>query len=58
MPYWFADVNQDALGPCVWQPCLETETGYVPCFETRFATKEDCEQWIEQYVVGAALRRD
>jgi hypothetical protein len=26
-----------------WQPCLETGTGHIPCFDVWFDTKEACE---------------
>jgi hypothetical protein len=54
--YWFADVDREAVAPYVWQPCLETETGHIPCFEVWFRTERECEDWIRQFVVGAPLR--
>jgi len=56
-PHWFADIDQDqpADQPYRWQPCLETGTGHIPCFEVWFPSKEDCEDWIRKYVIGAEL---
>lgn len=58
--YWFADVDSDADldSPYPWQPCLETDEGMIFDFEVWFDSKEHCEQWIEQYVIGRELRRD
>lgn len=56
--YWFAAVDDNTPVPYVWQPCLETEEGHIPCFEVWFETQEACEEWIEKYVIGRKLRRD
>jgi len=58
MSHWFADVAQDSKPPYVWQPCLETGTGHIPCFEVWFDSKEACEDWIRQNVIGADLEVD
>lgn len=56
-PHWFADIDQDCPEDALprWQPCLETGAGHVPCFEVWFPTRESCEDWIRDVVVGAPL---
>lgn len=52
---WFADIDRDQPpGAYHWQPCLETGTGHVPCFEVWFATREECEAWIRETVLPIA----
>jgi hypothetical protein len=54
--HWFADVDdEDGVPPYVWQPCLETGTGHIPCFDVWFDSKEKCEDWIREHVIGAGL---
>ena len=57
-PYWVADVDPEQDGPYRWQPCLETRVGHIPSFEVWFDTKEACEDWIREFVIGAELRTD
>ena len=59
--YWWAEYNPEGFGGLEWPwvPSLETEVGIIVTIgEIAFATKEQCEEWIEQYVIGRALRRD
>jgi hypothetical protein len=53
--YWFADIDNEADEPYVWQPCLETGEGLVPHIEIWFDSKERCEDWIRKYLIGAPL---
>lgn len=53
--FWLADIDREADPPYIWQPCLETGTGIVLCFEIWFETKQECEEWIRQHVIGAPL---
>lgn len=50
---WFSDVDREQKGEFVWQPCFETGEGHVPCFEIWFASKAECDEWIEMNVLGA-----
>lgn len=54
---WFADVRQDPEdGPAdMWQPCLETGIGHIPCFDIWFATRQECEKWIAETVLGVGM---
>lgn len=55
-PYWFADVDDEAeVQPYVWRPYLETRTGHIPGIDIWFDTRERCEGWIRQFVLGAPL---
>lgn len=55
-PHWFADVDPSATTETYrWQPCLETGTGHIPSFEMWFDSKEACEEWIREHVLGAVL---
>lgn len=56
---WFADVDQDqGDGDYRWQPCLETGTGHIPCFEVWFRTEAECVAWIEENVIGVGMCRE
>lgn len=57
-PHWFADVDDEQDGDYVWQPCLETGVGHIPCFEVWFNSKEACEDWIREFVIGAELETE
>lgn len=54
---WFADVRQEPEdGPAgMWQPCLETGIGHVPCLDTWFTTRQACEEWIAANVLGVGM---
>jgi len=56
-PHWFADIDTDwpEEPRPRWQPCLETLTGHVPCLDVWFDSREECEQWIREFVIGAPL---
>lgn len=51
---WFADIDEDAPGDTQWQPCLNLESGHIPCFEVWFKTEQDCLDWIRREVIPAA----
>ena len=52
---WFADVDQEQCDTAQkWQPCLETGTGHIPCFEVWFDTKEACEAYIRDEILPIA----
>lgn len=56
---WFADVAQgddDASVHGMWQPCLETGTGHVPCFGVWFRTQQECEDYIRTQILPIAGR--
>lgn len=54
---WFADWDTEATEKG-YQPCLETGTGHVPCFQVWFYTKRECEQWIRENVLGVGMLDD
>jgi hypothetical protein len=57
--YWFADIDdEDGIPPYVWQPCLETETGHIPSIGIWFQSKEICEDWIRENLLGATLETE
>lgn len=51
---WFADVDQDQTGEYVWQPCLNSNSGHIPCFEVWFKTKAECEDYIRDSILPFA----
>jgi hypothetical protein len=61
---WFADVpargdeEQPPNSEHQWQPCLETGTGYIPCFDMWFQTKAACEDWIRENASGVGMLED
>ncbi len=55
MSHWFADIDRDAGGDYIWQPCLDTAGGHIPCFQVWFRSEAECEAWIREYVIGAPL---
>lgn len=59
MGYWWAEYDTETDMPeWPWSPALETEVGIILNLDIAFATKEQCEKWIEDFVVGRELRRD
>lgn len=52
---WFGDVDPEAQSDYQWQPCLETGTGHVPCFDVWFATEAECVEWIRENVIGVGM---
>lgn len=59
---WFADVcNDDAETDPVtlvsWQPCLQVD-GAVHSFDVWFASREDCEAYIREEIVGQGMLPD
>ena len=57
---WFADIaNVD--DPLLksdgyrWQPCLQLEGGHCPAFDVWFATKEECERFIKDEILGQGV---
>lgn len=57
MTGWFADIGRegDAM-PGMWQPCLDLDTGHIPCFDVWFKTKAECEAYIRDEIIPAAGR--
>ena len=55
---WFADVSSDDdPGPAgMWQPCLETGKGHIPCLDIWFDTQEECEAYIKEDLIPIAGR--
>lgn len=56
---WFSDYDNDpdlsgGMAEYRWQPCLETGTGHIPSFDVHFKSKDECDTWIREYVIGAA----
>lgn len=49
---WFSDVDAEADPRYQWQPCLETGQGLIPSFQVWFATKDECDAWIAENVIG------
>jgi len=45
---WFSDISDEAAGDYQWQPCLETGTGHIPCFDVWFRTKAECDAYIRE----------
>jgi hypothetical protein len=57
--HWFADWDdENAVSDYGWQPCLETGEGLVPSIGIWFESKERCEQWIRDYLIGAPLEKE
>ena len=49
---WFSDIDEDeGVGEYVWQPCLETGTGHVPCLDVWFRSQAECDAWIAEHIV-------
>lgn len=53
--HWFADIDPEQEGTYIWQPCLETGQGHIPCLPVWFSSKAECEEWIRSNVIGAPL---
>jgi hypothetical protein len=53
---WFADVSNAEQMPGMWQPCLETGTGHIPCFDVWFNSREECEAYIRDELLPIAGR--
>lgn len=53
---WFADVSNDGVTADMWQPCLETGSGHIPCFDVWFDTREECETYIRDVIMPAATK--
>lgn len=51
---WFADVDREQTGEYVWQPCLETGQGHIPCFAVWFKTRAECEAYIRDTILPVA----
>lgn len=59
--YWWAEYDPEAFGgpEAPWVASLETEEGIIVTIGgIAFYTQKQCEEWIEQYVLGRDLRRD
>jgi len=53
---WFSDINEDeGVNEYVWQPCLETGNGHIPCFDVWFKSQADCDRWIAENVLGVGM---
>ena len=52
---WLADVDSDVDGPYAWQPCLDTGNGLVTAMQVLFRTKEECEEFIRDSILGASV---
>lgn len=49
---WLAEPHQDSRAPQhPWRPCLDI-AGRRYHFDVWFTTREDCEEWINRWVVG------
>lgn len=59
MSHWVADLDTEQVeigSSMLWQPCLDTEEGHIPCLPVWFGSRQECEDWIRRYAVGADLR--
>lgn len=52
---WFADIDADAPASHQWQPCFETGEGHIPCFQIWFETRDQCERWIQENLLGVGM---
>ena len=51
--YWFAERDSDGYDPrWQWQPTLQG-SGFCLSLPVHFATKQECEQFIRDEVIGA-----
>lgn len=51
---WFSDCGDVSkqTGAYIWQPCLQLGGGHIPCFEVWFDSKEACDEFIRDEVLG------
>ncbi|MEV1245119.1 hypothetical protein [Nonomuraea sp. NPDC049750] len=52
---WFAEFDREATAEYAWRPVLQTDGGLAPDFDIWFATKEECEKWIRENVIGCEM---
>lgn len=50
---WLSDIDREASGPYIWQPCFETGAGHIPSLPLWFTSKEECDAWIAEHLIGA-----
>lgn len=57
---WFSDIDEQVEpgDEYVWQPCLETGTGHIPCLDVWFKSKADCDEWITEHILDVGLLPD
>lgn len=50
---WFASLSdeEERAQQCLWQPFLQAAGGCFP-LPVRFATRQECEQFIDEWVAG------
>lgn len=54
---WFADGSDDAPKGYPFQPCLQLD-GMCMSSTVWFQTREECEQWIRENVIGQRMYDD
>lgn len=53
---WFADVDPE-MKAFKWQPCCQVD-GMVQSLDIWFSSKEGCEDWIREEVLGLGMLDD
>lgn len=51
---WFADIDDPPPDGFPWTPCLQV-SGAVHAFDVHFKTREECEQFIREEILGAGM---
>lgn len=51
---WFADVDTDATGDFIWQPCVQTDADCLD-IEIWFDSKAACEDYIRDHIAGLGM---
>ena len=54
---WFSDIDTEQTGDYIWQPCLQLDGGHCPCFQVWFDSKEACDAFIRDEVLGQTWHR-
>jgi hypothetical protein len=58
MTEWFSDIDVEAEGTFLWQPCVDLKgLGIISSLSIWFATQAECDAFIEEHFGSPVLRQ-
>lgn len=56
--YWYSDEEGGSGRPFNWKPHLNMEVGCILTLDIGHATKEACDEYIQEWIIGAEWRNE